>query len=80
MKVCFASISRYINWHLFTVTTMVTIGIGRVYLGNCMEWLMHITDIVDHKTESDGELVSWVGKRSGYLLIVGGALVIASVG
>ena len=41
---------------------------------------MHITDIVDHKTESDGELVSWVGKRSGYLLIIGGALVIASVG
>jgi len=41
---------------------------------------MDVTNVVDHKTQSKGELVSRVGELSGNLLIVGGALVVSGVG
>ena len=41
---------------------------------------MDVADVVNNKAESEGKLVSWIGERSRYLLVVGGAFVVAGVG
>jgi hypothetical protein len=44
-----------------------------------MQWLMDVTNVVNHKAKCERELVSWVGELSGNLLIIGGALIVAGV-
>ncbi len=40
-----------------------------------MKWLVDVTNVVDHKAEGEGKLISWVGESCGNLLVVGCALV-----
>ena len=41
---------------------------------------MDVSYVVDHKTQSEGELVSRIGELSGNLLVVGCVLVVSGVG
>ena len=45
-----------------------------------MQWLVDVTNVMDHEAEGEGKLIGGVGESSGNLLVVGGALIVSCVG
>lgn len=59
---------------------MVSAWVGRVNFSFSVEWLMDVTNVVNHQAKSERQLICWVGESSSDLLVVGGACVVSSVG
>lgn len=56
------------RWHVLLIATSVTSWVGRVDLSDGVEWLMDVSNVVNHKTESKGQLVLLVAEVAGNLV------------
>ena len=66
--------------NLFGVATLITSFIGSIHLSLRVQGLMNVSNIVDYETKGKGKLIGGVGESGGNLLVVGGTLVVPSVG